>query len=55
MARPPGVGLDALGEINLPDYPVIQGAVLTIALSFVLVNLAIDSAYGFLDPRIRYE
>jgi peptide/nickel transport system permease protein/oligopeptide transport system permease protein len=34
---------------------VIQGAVLAIALGFVLVNLIIDTAYGFLDPRIRYE
>ena len=51
----PGVGRYALEGINLRDYPVIQGAVLTIALSFVLVNLAIDTAYGFLDPRIRYE
>jgi peptide/nickel transport system permease protein len=51
----PGVGRYALEGINLRDYPVIQGAVLSIALAFVLVNLAIDTAYGFLDPRIRYE
>jgi peptide/nickel transport system permease protein len=51
----PGVGRYALEGINLRDYPVIQGAVLTIALAFVFVNLAIDAAYGFIDPRIRYE
>ncbi len=51
----PGVGRYALEGINLRDYPVIQGAVLAIALSFVLVNLVVDAAYGFLDPRIRYE
>ena len=51
----PGVGRYALEGINLRDYPVIQGAVLTIALAFVFVNLAIDTAYGFIDPRIRYE
>ncbi|HEU5298104.1 MAG TPA: ABC transporter permease [bacterium] len=51
----PGVGRYALEGINLRDYPVIQGAVLTIAMAFVLVNLAVDMLYGFLDPRIRYE
>lgn len=51
----PGIGRYALEGINLRDYPVIQGAVLAIALSFVIVNLLVDLAYGFLDPRIRYE
>lgn len=51
----PGVGRYALEGINLRDYPVIQGAVLAIALAFVLVNLFVDVCYGFLDPRIRYE
>ncbi|HET8680016.1 MAG TPA: ABC transporter permease, partial [bacterium] len=51
----PGIGRFALEGINLRDYPVIQGAVLAIALSFALVNLFVDLCYGFLDPRIRYE
>jgi len=51
----PGVGRYALEGINLRDYPVIQGAVLAIALAFVLVNLIVDVCYGLLDPRIRYE
>ncbi len=51
----PGIGRFALEGINLRDYPVIQGAVLAIALSFTLVNLFVDLCYGFLDPRIRYE
>lgn len=51
----PGVGRYALEGINLRDYPVIQGAVLAIALAFVLVNMIVDVCYGFLDPRIRYE
>jgi peptide/nickel transport system permease protein len=51
----PGIGRYALEGINLRDYPVIQGAVLAIALSFTLVNLFVDMCYGFLDPRIRYE
>jgi peptide/nickel transport system permease protein len=51
----PGIGRYALEGINLRDYPVIQGAVMAIALSFVFVNLAVDVGYGVLDPRIRYE
>jgi peptide/nickel transport system permease protein len=51
----PGVGRYALEGINLRDYPVVQGAVLAIALAFTLVNLAIDICYGLLDPRIRYQ
>ncbi|HYM70488.1 MAG TPA: ABC transporter permease [bacterium] len=50
----PGIGRYALEGINLRDYPVIQGAVLAIALSFVFVNLCVDVFYGFLDPRVRY-
>ncbi|MDQ7828100.1 MAG: ABC transporter permease [Armatimonadota bacterium] len=37
------------------DYPVVQGAVLLVALSFVLVNLVVDLLYALVDPRIRYE
>jgi peptide/nickel transport system permease protein len=51
----PGIGRYALEGINLRDYPVVQGAVLAIALSFTLVNLLVDLCYGFLDPRIRYS
>ncbi len=50
----PGIGRYALEGINLRDYPVVQGAVLAIALAFVLVNLCVDVLYGFLDPRVRY-
>ena len=51
----PGIGRYALEGINLRDYPVVQGAVLAIAVSFTLVNLFVDLCYGFIDPRIRYE
>jgi peptide/nickel transport system permease protein/oligopeptide transport system permease protein len=37
------------------DYPVVQGAVLLIATSFILVNLVVDLVYGSIDPRIRYD
>jgi peptide/nickel transport system permease protein len=36
------------------DYPTVQGVILLFALVYVLLNLAIDLAYLWLDPRIRY-
>ncbi len=51
----PGIGRFALEGINLRDYPVVQGAVLFIALAFVLVNLLTDLLYSLIDPRIRYD
>ncbi len=50
----PGLGRFALEGINLRDYPVVQGAVLLIAVAFVVVNLVVDLLYSLIDPRIRY-
>jgi peptide/nickel transport system permease protein len=49
----PGIGTLLLTAIKQRDYAMIQGAVLFISLVFILVNLAVDLAYGVLDPRIR--
>src|SRR5215468_1489850 len=51
----PGVGRLAMTAILQRDYPVVQGCVLLVAVVFVVVNLAVDLLYGWLDPRIRYE
>lgn len=51
----PGLGRLAVYAIDSRDFPVVQGAVLVIALIFVLVNLAIDLLYAFIDPRIHYS
>lgn len=51
----PGIGRLLVDSIRARDYPVVQGAVLMIAVAFVLVNLVVDLIYGFIDPRIRYE
>lgn len=50
----PGVGRLVVDAIFARDYPVVQGTVLVIAIVFVLVNLLVDLAYAYLDPRIRY-
>jgi peptide/nickel transport system permease protein len=51
----PGVGRLLIQAINFRDYPLVQGCILFIALTYVLVNLVVDLTYGWLDPRIRYE
>jgi peptide/nickel transport system permease protein len=50
----PGLGTLILNGISQRDYPVVQAGVLLIAVSFVLVNLAIDVLYAYLDPKIHY-
>jgi len=50
----PGVGRLLVDSILARDYPVVQGAVLLLAVSFVLINLVVDVIYAFLDPRITY-
>jgi peptide/nickel transport system permease protein/oligopeptide transport system permease protein len=50
----PGLGRLLVGAILARDYPVIQGGVLLLTVSFVAVNLAVDLLYVYLDPRIRY-
>jgi peptide/nickel transport system permease protein len=49
----PGIGTLLLTAIKQRDYTTVQGAVLFISLIFIVVNLAVDLAYGYLDPRIR--
>ncbi len=49
----PGLGRYIVQAIMKRDFPVIQGAVLFMAVLFVIVNLVVDVSYGFIDPRIR--
>ncbi|MGH8067754.1 MAG: ABC transporter permease [Candidatus Entotheonellia bacterium] len=51
----PGIGRLIINSVLRRDYPVIQGTVLCIAASYVLVNLLIDLLYIYLDPRIKYQ
>lgn len=51
----PGVGTLMVQGILARDIPLVQGCVLVVALTFVLVNLFVDVLYAWLDPRIRYE
>jgi peptide/nickel transport system permease protein len=50
----PGLGQLALIAVQRRDYPVLQGAVLVMAITFLLINLVVDLLYAWLDPRIKY-
>ena len=49
----PGLGRLVLEAISQRDYPVVQGAILAIALLFMLTNLLVDLLYQYLDPKLR--
>jgi ABC-type dipeptide/oligopeptide/nickel transport system permease component len=51
----PGIGRLLIQSIGFRDYPLVQGCILLIAVTYVAVNLLTDLVYGVLDPRIRYE
>lgn len=51
----PGLGQLTIESIKRRDYPVVQGCVLFISFSYVIVNTFTDLVYGWLDPRVRYH
>lgn len=50
----PGVGRLVVDAINSRDFPLVQGSVMFLAIGFILINLAVDVLYAYIDPRIRY-
>ncbi|MGB7753954.1 MAG: nickel ABC transporter permease [Candidatus Acidiferrales bacterium] len=51
----PGIGRLAVQAIGARDYPLLQGCILLIAVSYVFVNLLTDLVYALVDPRVRFE
>ncbi len=51
----PGVGRLMVDAIRQRDFPVVQGGVLLLALTFSVVNLAVDILYAYIDPRIKAQ
>jgi peptide/nickel transport system permease protein len=51
----PGLGRLTIDAINSRDYPMVQGCILMIALTYIVANLLTDLAYRLLDPRIKVE
>lgn len=51
----PGVGRLIVEAVLRRDYPVIQGGILALTVTYLIVNLLVDLLYAWVDPRIRYE
>jgi len=51
----PGVGRLAVGAIISSDFPTAQGAIMILALAFLLINLIVDVLYVYLDPRVQHS
>jgi ABC-type dipeptide/oligopeptide/nickel transport system permease component len=51
----PGIGRLSVQAIEARDYPLLQGCILLIAVSYVVVNLLTDLVYAFVDPRVRLQ
>src|SRR5262249_34108692 len=51
----PGIGRLLMTAISARDYPLVQGCVLTFALTYVVVNMATDLIYALVDPRVRLK
>ena len=51
----PGLGMLTMDAVTSRDFPVVQGAVIMIAIFFISINLLVDVLYAFLDPRVRYR
>jgi ABC-type dipeptide/oligopeptide/nickel transport system permease component len=49
----PGIGRMAVGAILARDMPLAQGAILVLAICFIVINMIVDVAYAFLDPRVK--
>ncbi len=48
-----GLGKEVVDALNTLDLPIIMGAVLVIATTFILINILVDIIYGILDPKVR--
>ncbi len=48
-----GIGKEIVDALNTSDLPIVMGAVLVIALIFIVINIFVDIIYGWLDPRVK--
>jgi peptide/nickel transport system permease protein len=51
----PGLGRLMISSIHARDFPVIQGTLVFVAMTLVLINLIVDLLYAVVDPRVRYQ
>ena len=53
VSSSPGIGSLMMNGIMARDFPLVQGAILLVAASYVIVNLVVDITYAYVDPRIH--
>ncbi|WP_435333747.1 ABC transporter permease [Haloarchaeobius sp. TZWWS8] len=51
----PGLGTVLIKSINARDWPMVQGSLIIIAIGFVLVNIAVDALYAYINPRVGFD
>ena len=51
----PGVGRLIVDAVRRRDYPLVQGGILIITVSYLIINLLVDLLYAWINPRIRYQ
>jgi peptide/nickel transport system permease protein len=51
----PGLGTLVINSINARDWPLIQGCLIVIGTSFVLVNIVVDALYAYVNPQVVYD
>ena len=51
----PGLGRFIVEAVQARDYPVLQASLLFISILVVVINLLVDIAYAFIDPRVRFR
>jgi peptide/nickel transport system permease protein len=51
----PGIGRLMVDSIKMRDFPVVQGSVLIISITFCIVNLLVDLYYAYIDPRVKTQ
>lgn len=51
----PGLGTLIIDALNARDWPLIQGSLIVIGVGFVVINIAVDALYAYLDPQVGYE
>ena len=51
----PGIGTQMVTALGQRDYPVVQGCVLVMTVFVMLVNLLVDLAYKWIDPRVKFD
>jgi peptide/nickel transport system permease protein len=51
----PGLGTLVINAIEIRDWPVVQGSIIVIGVGFVVLNIAVDALYTYINPQVEYD